>query len=194
MYNALTPVKQPPVKTVVSEQKITPKVATPVKKVIKASASNHTRRTSALSFKGLKEQKIAEASKQTIKEDTSKLPTDAFEPSQVKELWNTYIEKLLTQGKKSMASIMKMNDIMVKGNKIHLELPNSLVASQLQMSQTPLLEFIKEHLNNYSISLIIDINEEITKKTAYTKLEKFEKLKEKNPTIDLLRKTFYLDV
>jgi DNA polymerase-3 subunit gamma/tau len=32
------------------------------------------------------------------------------------------------------------------------------------------------------------------KQYAYTPKEKFEKLKEKNPNIDLLRKTFDLDI
>ena len=40
----------------------------------------------------------------------------------------------------------------------------------------------------------IDENEEVAKKYAFTPLEKYEKLKDKNPNIEILRQTFGLDI
>ena len=40
----------------------------------------------------------------------------------------------------------------------------------------------------------IVVNETIQKKYAYTSIEKYEKLKEKNPMIDQLRKEFGLEI
>ena len=40
----------------------------------------------------------------------------------------------------------------------------------------------------------ITVNEEVATKYAFTPQEKYEKLKEKNPNIELLKKTFGLDV
>ena len=57
-----------------------------------------------------------------------------------------------------------------------------------------LLQFLRKTLKNYDISLDIDVNEEMQKKFAYTPVEKYEKLKEKNANIELLRKTFDLDL
>ena len=54
--------------------------------------------------------------------------------------------------------------------------------------------YIRKTLSNFDISLSITVNEELEKQYAYTTLEKFEKLKEKNPSIDILRKTFDLDI
>jgi DNA polymerase-3 subunit gamma/tau len=47
---------------------------------------------------------------------------------------------------------------------------------------------------NFDLHLDIKVNEEIAKKYAFTPQEKYEKLKEKNPNIELLRKTFGLDI
>ena len=56
------------------------------------------------------------------------------------------------------------------------------------------MAFLKKTLLNYDLKLDITVNEEIAKKYAFTPLEKYEKLKEKNPNIELLRKTFGLDI
>jgi len=57
-----------------------------------------------------------------------------------------------------------------------------------------LLQFLRKELKNYDIYLDIKVNEDMQKKFAYTPDEKYEKLKEKNPNIELLRKTFDLDL
>ena len=54
--------------------------------------------------------------------------------------------------------------------------------------------FLRKSLNNFDISLSITVNEEMEKQYVYSAKEKFEKLKEKNPHIDTLRKTFGLDI
>jgi len=54
--------------------------------------------------------------------------------------------------------------------------------------------FIKEKLQNFDISLTITVNEKEVKKYAYTPIEKYNKLKEKNPLIETLRKEFGLDI
>lgn len=151
------------------------------------------RTISALSLKGFKQQQEVVKSNEnnTV---TQNLPADDFNVEEAKLYWNQYISKLLEQGKKSIASIMKANEITLKENTIYIELPNTLMESQLKMAQTPLLEFLKEKLNNYRINLTIIVNEETTKKYAYTPQEKYEKLKERNQNLELLKKTFHLDL
>jgi DNA polymerase-3 subunit gamma/tau len=53
---------------------------------------------------------------------------------------------------------------------------------------------LHQSLQNFSIDLKIEINEETVKKFAYTDQEKYEKLKEKNPALEQLRQTFQLDI
>ena len=54
--------------------------------------------------------------------------------------------------------------------------------------------FLKTRLKNTTISLVIDVNEATAKKFVFTPIEKYNKLKEKNPLLDKLRTTFDLDV
>ena len=77
---------------------------------------------------------------------------------------------------------------------MHLVFPNTTNKVEVERQQYDLLAFLRKTVNNYSINLSITVNEELEKKYAYTAMEKFEKLKEKNPNMDLLRKTFDLDV
>ena len=109
-------------------------------------------------------------------------------------LWKQYTKKLIEQGKKSVASIMNASQPTVKNNEIHLELPNSLMKDQLERAKGPLLKYLRENLNNFKTNIVIDVNEEVTKKFAYTPQEKYEKLKEKNNALALLKKTFDLDL
>ena len=62
------------------------------------------------------------------------------------------------------------------------------------MTKVALMAFLKKALLNYDLKLDIIVNEEIAKKYAFTPLEKYEKLKEKNPNIEILRKMFGLDI
>ena len=77
---------------------------------------------------------------------------------------------------------------------ISLEFPNSTNKIEVERQKTDLLQFIRLSLQNYSIDLDISINESVEKKFVYTNEEKFQKLKEKNPSIELLKKTFNLDL
>ena len=64
---------------------------------------------------------------------------------------------------------------------------------EVEREQGPLLQYLKDELKNHLISLKVHVNEESAKKYAFTPEEKYEKLKEKNPAIELLRKEFDLD-
>jgi DNA polymerase-3 subunit gamma/tau len=100
----------------------------------------------------------------------------------------------LAQGKKSVASIMNACNPTVKDNCIHFSLPNSLMKNQLERAQIPLIKYLRENLNNYKIEINIKVDEESSKKYAYTPKEKYQKLKQKNIKIELLKKTFDLDI
>jgi DNA polymerase-3 subunit gamma/tau len=56
------------------------------------------------------------------------------------------------------------------------------------------MTYLKKALNNYSLQLKVTVNEEAARQYAFTPEEKYQKLREKNPAIDLLRKTFDLDL
>jgi DNA polymerase-3 subunit gamma/tau len=151
------------------------------------------RRPSGLSIKSIERKKELENTEVEF-EQVDGLPSDKFTEAQAVELWEKYIEKLISEGKKSVASIMNANRPTVKGHEIHFDLPNTLMKDQLQRAKTNLLKYLRETLNNFKIDIIIEVNEEETVKFAYTPEEKYQKLKEKNSALELFKRTFDLDL
>jgi DNA polymerase-3 subunit gamma/tau len=177
----------PNLKTVVVE-------ALQVKEPPKIILKKENKRASGLSLSSIKAKKdhlIKQMDVVIIEED---LPTDPFTEKELIAIWNTYIENLRKDGKHNLASILAIDVPKVTGTTINLEFPNSTNKLEVERQQYNLLGFIRKALNNFDINLSITVNEVMEKQYAYTALEKFEKLKEKNPNIDLLRKTFDLDV
>ena len=166
---------------------------TPKNEITIPVLSTRTRKPSGLSIKSIERKKELENTEVEF-EQVEGLPSDTFTESNAIALWEQYIEKLLNDGKKSVASIMNANTPTVQGNEIHFALPNTLMRDQLQRAKTNLLKYLRENLNNYKVDIIIEVNEEETKKYAYTPQEKYQKLKEKNNALELFKKTFDLDL
>lgn len=80
------------------------------------------------------------------------------------------------------------------GKVISIELPADTMKNELERHLNPLMGFIKKKLQNTLITLDIQVNEQVAKKYAFTEMEKFNKLKEQNPLLEKLRKTFDLDI
>ena len=181
----------------VVKPKKTPVVSKTVEKTVKKAPKpileTSTRRRSSLSLTSINRKK--ELEKIEVEYDQVEgLPTDSFTESEAILAWKKYAALLLEKGKKSLTSVMNANKPYVKDKNLHFNLPNNLMKDQLERGKHPLLKFIREQLNNFKVDLILHVNEEETKKYAYTPQEKYEKLKEKNKAMELLKKTFDLDL
>ena len=123
------------------------------------------------------------------------LPEEIFKEKDLIMEWNNFIKLTEEKGLYNYASILSMDIPKLRDqNTILIELPNKTNKVELERNQFDLLSFIRKTLNNFDINLSITVNEEMEKQYAYTPFEKFEKLKEKNKNIDVLRKTFDLDI
>ncbi|WP_298342495.1 DNA polymerase III subunit gamma/tau [uncultured Algibacter sp.] len=165
-----------------------------VKEPPKIVLKQDSKRTSGLSLSSIRAKKEHEIRQMDVVIDEENLPKEPFTEQELLTAWNTFIEKLRTDGKHNLASILSIDTPKVKGTTIHLEFPNATNKVEVERQQYDLLAYIRKTLSNFDISLDITINEVLEKKYAYTTADKFEKLKEKNPNIDILRKTFDLDV
>ena len=127
--------------------------------------------------------------------ETNDLPTDSFNQENLTIVWDTYSDKIENQGSYNLASILRIDSPkLISTNVIKLELPNSTNKVELEYNQHELLKFIRKELNNYSISLEIEVNEKLEKKFTYTSREKYELLKSKNQLLEKLRKEFKLTI
>lgn len=151
-------------------------------------------RTSGLSLKSIKTKKEHLIKQMDVIVDAEDLPKEDVIEEAFLEAWNSYIEQLHNKGEKIMASILEMDSPKLIDTTIEITFPNDTLKVELERAQYPLMEYLRKTLKNYDLKLDIGVNEEISKKYAYTTKEKYEKLKEKNPNIELLRKTFGLDI
>lgn len=152
-------------------------------------------KVSGLSLSSIRAKKLYEAQKKAQQPEPENLPEDPVDPGQLVQLWGQFIERTESKGKKILASSLATDTPKLEdGHFIRIELPNSTMKKEVERDQLGLMTFLRKSLNNYSLQLRISVNEESAKQYAFTPEEKYQKLKEKNPAIDLLRQTFDLDL
>jgi DNA polymerase-3 subunit gamma/tau len=157
-------------------------------------AERNAKKVSALSLKSI--QKKQELKKELIanQPDKQNLPTESFDEPQMISAWKEYTDQVEKDGKYNLLSHLTMGVPKLEASLIHLEFPNETIKVEVERAKHELLGFLREKLQNYDIDLSIEVNETAEKRYAYTPREKFEKLKEKNPLIEKLRKEFDLDI
>ncbi len=173
----------------------------PIKEIRKPKPldlKNSGRRNSALSLSSLKRNKEEAAAKlkknNEQAKDTKNLAKDPFTEATFLEVWNSYVEDLHQKGEKILASILKADAPKLKGHLIHVAYPNELMKVELLKVRPRVLRHLREKLNNYEVDFEISVNEDNTKRFAYTPQEKYELLKDKNKALALLRKKFNLEL
>jgi DNA polymerase-3 subunit gamma/tau len=157
-------------------------------------AERNAKKVSALSLKSIQKKHEMKQELVAKKPDAKNLPYKDFTEDEMLTAWRSYSAIIEKEGKYNLHSHLSMGVPKLEGSIIHLEFPNNTIKLEVERSKYELLEYLKEHLQNYSVSISIEVNETIAKKYAYTDREKFEKLKEVNPLIDKLRIEFDLDV
>lgn len=152
------------------------------------------KKVSGLSLKSIRQKKELLAKKNGEKVVTSEVLDEPINETQLHAAWDEYINRLKNKGEKILASIMETDMPKLTGKVISIELPADTMKNELERHLNPLMGFIKKKLQNTLITLDIQVNEQVAKKYAFTEMEKFNKLKEQNPLLEKLRKTFDLDI
>lgn len=93
-----------------------------------------------------------------------------------------------------ISSLMGMSEVVLDGTIIKYEVPNQSSKTDLESEVPNLLGHLKGHLRNHNIKIEISVNETIQAKKLFDKKDIFMHMVEKNPTIELLRKTFDLNI
>jgi len=161
----------------------------------KINLKSNERRVSGLSLSSLKAKKEHQLNKKEDVVDESNLPKAIFTEEEMQKHWADFVDISDNDGRKILASnlhsdVPKLNENFT----IWIELPNGTMKKEIERDKYDLMEYLKLKLNNHFIQLRITVNEATAKKFAFTPEEKYLKLREKNPAIDLLRKEFDLDI
>ncbi|ADV50175.1 DNA polymerase III, subunits gamma and tau [Cellulophaga algicola DSM 14237] len=165
------------------------------KPVEKLSINSPKNRVSGLSLSSLRLKKEHQLNKKETVIDESKLPRSPFSEEDMQKHWADFVHKIDIDGRKILASNLNSDTPKLRDNfTIWIELPNGTMKKEIEREQFDLMEYLRLKLNNHFVKLQITVNETTSTKFAFTPEEKYEKLRAKNPAIDLLRREFDLDL
>ena len=117
----------------------------------------------------------------------------SFTQSDLEKCWDVYHNIKLENKEFNMASLLKLSKPIKINNDIKYTVISDINKKELEEELPKLLKYIRNSLNNDFIEVKIDSNNSIKKNVLFTPSEKFEKLIEINPSLEILRKKLDLD-
>ena len=116
-----------------------------------------------------------------------------FTQENLEKCWDTY-HNLKQQNKEfNIASLMKISKPKKIGDVIEYSVTSDINKKELEHELPKLLRYIKISLKNDLIEIKINTKSSVKKDILFTPSEKFEKLVELNPSLEILRKKLDLD-
>ena len=116
----------------------------------------------------------------------------------LKLAWDLFVEKQRVNKRVSLVSTLKMCAYELKGNVVCFRVVNALQEAQLDGERTDLLNHLRKEVRNAALELSIEIavsNEgEEDGVTYFSEKERYQKMVDKNPTLEELRKRLDLDL
>lgn len=136
---------------------------------------------------------LADAQKLVVRE-TIQYPTEPFNETDMLLQWNKFALRLEEKGQMIMHTLMLMNDPKLEGTKITHELANEGNKLEFESTKNEVLGYLRGKLHNHDIEIELIVNEKMENKRAFTPQDKFNRMNELNPNLEILRKMFDLDV
>ena len=149
---------------------------------------------SSFSLSSIKRKKEWER-QQKPDEVTQDLPVKPFTEEQLLSFWDIYKNKKFENGDQNIGSLLNISKpVFNTETEIQFSVPSDMNKVELEREFTEFIPYLRKNLHNYDLSIKVIVDEKTEKNFIYTSEEKYERLKEINPVIDLLRKEFDLDV
>ena len=159
----------------------------------KPITDNGQPKVSAMSLSSIRAKKeMAETLKSTVKEVVH-LVSESFTETEMLEQWVKYAQKLNDKGQHIMASLITINDPILEGSKIIHELPNE--SSKLDFEKDKeFLGYLRGKLHNHDITIEVRVNETLVLRKSTRTIDKYNRLVELNPNLELMREMFGLEI
>ena len=148
---------------------------------------------SAFSLSSLKVKKKVNDEIKKI-EDSKEKENQDLDLNNLKEKWNLYSNELEKKGKGNFSSLLTLNEPTIEDKtNIVYNVPTKSSKKELIEIKEDLSRFLKSSLKNDYLVIKFEVNNEVNKEFFLTPKEKYEKLKEINPTIEKLKTDLKLD-
>ena len=106
--------------------------------------------------------------------------------------WNAFAEKLKSENKLTLFTIMTANTPTLQGTKILVEVENMVQMDGLKLGKIDILNYLRVQLRNFALEIEGVMVEKSKERKPYTSQEKYQAMLAKNPALEQLRKTFDL--
>ena len=136
---------------------------------------------------------LQNASQSLVKEEVHQAE-EPFSETDMELQWNKYAQRLSDKGLRIMESLLLNNKPVLNGTTITVELSSQGSKIDFETELNGLLSFLRSQLHNHLITIDIIVNEKLSSRKAYSPIEKYERLKEINSNLELLRKVFDLNL
>jgi DNA polymerase-3 subunit gamma/tau len=174
---------------------VTKPIDVPLIEIPKPTISTESEpKVSALSLSSIRAKKALEENSKTFVKETLHLPTEPFSETEMLLQWNKYAQRLGDKGYKIMESLLLINDPVLNGTHITIELPNEGSKLDFESEKLGLLGYLKGHLHNHDITIEVIVNESFESKRSFNDQDRYNRLHQINPNIELLKTTFGLDI
>ena len=151
-------------------------------------------KVSSMSLASIRAKKeMAEVQKSTIKEVVH-LASEPFTETEMLEQWLKYAQRIEDKGYRIVASLLTINDPILEGTTIIHELPNESSKIDFEKEKPELLGYLRGKLHNHDITIDVKVNETLVLKKSYTPQDKYNRLVELNPNLELMRNMFGLEI
>jgi DNA polymerase-3 subunit gamma/tau len=155
---------------------------------------SESHKVSALSLSSIRAKRELLESTKGIEKVEAHFPTEAFTETEMLLQWSKYAQRLGDKGHKIMESLLLIGDPKLEGTTITHELPNEGSKIEFESERHELLGYLRGKLHNHNIMIDVVVNEKVENKFAFTPQDKYNRLNEINPNLELLKKTFDLDI
>ena len=123
------------------------------------------------------------------------LPNTPFGQEQLDKIWKTYVQTHLNKANRNLFTTLNSRSPELKPDfQLYFPIENHVQLNQIDMIKVDLVNYLRKHLNNYSLSLLTPVKKLESKKHVYTDEEVYKSLAEKYPLLEKLRKGLDLDL
>lgn len=184
------PVK--PIQRVVEEKEEV--YATETKKVVVSGLTTTVRRKSTLSINDRKLRK-EEEDEEKQKEALTGEARNEFSQAMLRNKWMQLARNLRKEGKESLYVTLTKHQPELEDNFIvSFSIDSEVQLLELNELKADILSFIRQELQNYGVQLDFRMNKNQEVKKRETSKERYNKMVEKYPALDSLRKRFNMDL
>ena len=161
---------------------------------LELNPNNGKQKVSTMSLASIRAKKELAGTLQNTSKESEQLPSEPFTQTEMIGQWLKYAKRMEDNGQHIIASLLTLNSPILEENTIIHELPNVSSKIDFDKEKQEILGYIRGMLRNHNLTIEVKINETILEKKLYTTQDKYKRLAELNPNLEIMRNMFGLEI